>query len=200
MFDWWESLSTLQRIFGLVAVPSTIVMIVQTILVVVGFGDVDADVDGDVSDASLSDSSDGLALVSVRGIVAFFAIGGWTGIVMAHFQIHTFFVVLISVIAGFLALLFVAYMLKLTTKLQSKGNIEYKNAVGKFAKVYITIPADGRLGKVNLTLQGRFAECDAVTQDGETLKTGQTVVVNGLIDSNTLIVSLPEANNENQEK
>ncbi|NLT11917.1 MAG: hypothetical protein GXY06_05865 [Clostridiaceae bacterium] len=202
MFDWWESLSLLQRIFGIVAVPATIIMIIQTILVVIGVGDLDADVDvdGDVSDASFSDDSEGLALVSVRGIVAFFAVGGWTGIVMAQLEIHTFFVTLVALIAGILALLFVAFMIKLTKKLQADGKIDYKNAIGKNAKVYITIPADGRSGKVNLTLQGRFVECDAVTKDGQAIKPGINVVINGLDDSNTLIVSLPEANKENQEK
>lgn len=199
MFDWWESLSILQRIFGIMAVPATIIMIIQTILVVIGFGDVDTDIDGDVSDASFSEGSDGLALVSVRGIVAFFAIGGWTGIVMAHLQIHTFIVVLVSLVAGFFALLFVAFMIKLTTKLQANGNINYRNAIGKFAKVYITIPADGRSGKVNLTLQGRYVECEAVTKDGQAIKPGLTVIINGLVDNNTLIVSLPEANKETQE-
>lgn len=199
MFDWWESLSILQQVFGYVAIPATIVMIVQTILVIIGIGDGDADMDVDLADGDVSDGVDGLALVSIRGIVAFFAVGGWTGIVLGGTGIHIALVILISVVAGALALLTVGVILRSTRKLQDRGNIQLSNAVGKTATVYIAVPENGKSGKVNLTVQGRFSEFDAVTHSGKKLLPGQSVLVTGLENDNTLVVALKE-NQEGQQE
>ncbi len=53
--------------------------------------------------------------------------------------------------------------------------------------MYLTIPAGGQ-GKVSIILQERFSEFDAVSQNGETLKTGTEVTVIGLTEDNRLIV------------
>jgi membrane protein implicated in regulation of membrane protease activity len=193
MIQWWESLSLIQQIFGLIAIPSTVILIIQTILVLVGVGevegDVDVDFDTDAADGSdVAESANGFALISVRGIIAFLTVGGWTGIVIDSFGAHIAITLMVSLLAGFLALVAVAWLMHLTSKLQDKGNIALKNAVGKTAKVYIAIPETGKSGKVTLTLQGRFTECDAVTQSGKSLTPGQIVVVTGLVDANTLIV------------
>ena len=51
-----------------------------------------------------------------------------------------------------------------------------RNAIGANAKVYIPIPEQGHgEGKVTLYVQGRYAECDAVTTEPELLRTGTTV-------------------------
>ncbi len=201
MFDWWESLSVIQKIFGYMAIPGTVIMIVQTVLVIIGIGDGDADMDADIADGDVSDVSegpDGLALVSIRGVVAFFAVGGWTGILLDGMGLHVALTILISVVAGALALLAVGYILSATRKLQDRGNIQLANAVGKTAKVYITVPENGKSGKVNLTVQGRFSEFDAVTHSGKRLVPGQSVLVTGLEGENTLVVSLPEDEPEKQ--
>lgn len=193
MIEWWESLSLIQQIFGLIAIPSTVILIIQTILVMVGVGevegDVDVDFDADVADGThVADSANGFALISVRGIIAFLAVGGWTGIVLESAGAHIAVTLIVSLSAGFLALLAVAWLMRMTSKLQDKGNISLKNAVGKTAKVYIAIPETGKSGKVTLTFQGRYTECDAVTQSGTTLTPGELVIVTGLADANTLIV------------
>ncbi len=49
-------------------------------------------------------------------------------------------------------------------------------------------PLGGGLGKVNVLLQERYVECDAVTDEEEALITGAEVVVTGLTDDNKLVV------------
>ena len=49
MTEWWESLSTLVQVLYCIAVPSTLLLLLQTILSISGFG-------GD-SDVNLSDTS-----------------------------------------------------------------------------------------------------------------------------------------------
>ncbi len=197
MFDWWKELTFIQQIFGLIAIPSTVILIIQTILVMIGVGEVegDVDIDGDAGDISGgAESANGFALFSLRGIIAFLAVGGWTGVVLDSFGAHIAITITVSLLAGAIALIGVALLMKMTARLQEKGNIVLSNAVGKTAKVYITVPETGITGKVTLTLQGRFTECDAMTKAGKALLPGQLVRVIGTADENTLIVE--EANNE----
>ena len=209
MTAWWESLSALQRVFTCIALPATIILIIQTVLVLFGLGDHDMDT-GDGIDAgsahdgaglhdgaaghghdghSSHDGSSGLALFSIRGIFAFFTVGGWAGVVAAGLVASPFLSVVIALLCGTGALYGIAVLFKMTSQLQSAGNMSLMNAVGKTAKVYITIPGGGKgFGKVTLIFQERFTECDAVTQSMQSLKAGTPVVVIGMADENTLIV------------
>lgn len=205
MTAWWESLSALQRAFAYVAFPATFIMIIQTVLVLFGIGDSDMDT-GDGMDAGAIDggfdgaddanlgSADGLALFSIRGIVAFFTVGGWAGVLTAGIVASPFISVSVALVCGAVALYGIAVLFKITSKLQSAGNLSLENAIGKTAKVYITIPGGGKgIGKVVLTFQERFTECDAVTDKPGELKSGTLVTVVGLADENTLIVEpIPE--------
>ena len=97
--------------------------------------------------------------------------------------------VLISLVAGAAALVLTAWMFYAVLKLQNSGNVKLANAVGVEGEVYIPIPANNAgQGKVNLLLQGRWVECDAVTAGLEPLKTGQAVRVVGLQGGSVLIV------------
>jgi hypothetical protein len=206
---WWESLSGLQRVFAYVAIPATVIMILQTVLVLFGLGDNDADTgDGlDTGDAHDGfdgqddhDGHDGLALFSIRGIVAFFTIGGWAGVVTAGIVASPIISATAALFCGTAALIGIAVLFKLTARLQSAGNISLENAVGKKAKVYITIPGRGKgIGKIVLTFQERFMECDAVSDSPDALKTGTLVAVTGVADENTLIVNPIVENTEHMQ-
>jgi hypothetical protein len=91
---------------------------------------------------------------------------------------------------GFAAMLLVAAVMKLFLAMQSNGAIELENAVGLGGTVYLTIPgAGGGKGKVNVLLQERYAECDAVTGEAEPIPTGSEIVVTGVTEEGMLIVA-----------
>jgi len=209
MEEWWGSLSELQKVFAYFAIPATLVLIIQSVLVLFGIGhhDVEAghggmDVGHGYADAGHvhaghdhGEISDGFALFSIRGLVAFFSVGGWAGIVLDGAGANGAVTILVSLVAGFAAMLFIALLFHWTAKLQASGNIELHNAVGKDAKVYIPIPANEKgTGKVTLTLQERYVECDAITRAPRGLKTGEFVKVVAVTGENTLIVE-PETEN-----
>jgi hypothetical protein len=84
MLNWWNNLDLIQQIFAIFAVPATVILLIQTVLLLLGMGGEDG---GDMPDAvedeapDLAESSDaGLRIFTVRGLVAFFAVGGWVGI------------------------------------------------------------------------------------------------------------------------
>ena len=191
MAAWWNSLTGLQQIFACIGIPATLVLVVQTILLLFGIGDgSDADVDIDPDGFDISDAGDGgLVLFSIRGIVAMFCVAGWAGVVFVDLGLAPIPAVLLAILCGVAALFGIAYLMKAVLKLQSNGNIQIGGAVGKTGEVYIPIPAKGQgRGKINLTLQDRFIEVDAITRAEEPLKTGETVRVVSTDEAGLVVV------------
>jgi hypothetical protein len=64
------------------------------------------------------------------------------------------------------------------SKLTSSGNERIVNAIGCRGSVYIPIPPSGQgAGKVQLSMQNRIVEFQAVTDEPDRLRTGETVEV-----------------------
>lgn len=179
MANWWNSLTDLQRIFAFIGIPATLVLIVQTILLLFGIGDGDdpTDIDSDgIPDGDTGD--DGLTLFSVRGIVGMFCIAGWSGIVFIDLGLSSATAIVLALLCGAAALFGIAYLMKAVLKLQSNGTLQLGSAVGKTGQVYIPIPPKGTgRGKINIVVQDRYVELDAVTDSDDTLRTGETVRV-----------------------
>lgn len=257
MLLWWEGLTVLQKVFFTLAVPSTLILILQSVMVLIGLaggsdgdaghdggvdldgdgipddisggghidfdmdldadspdglfdgiGDMDADIDsigggevhidgaghahashvfGKVDNGTAH--STGLSLFTVRGITAFFAVGGWMGLTLTGKEVSPIPAIIIAFAAGAVALVGIAYIFKGIMLLQDSGNVEAENAVGKTAQVYLTIPASNLgKGKVTLVVQEKYVEFDACTRSGNSIKTGETVHVVDVLDDNTLVV------------
>lgn len=193
---WWSTLSLLQKIFFCVACASTLLLLIQIIMMIVGFGsdgDLDADgIDGGVdgfeeaADGLTLDSDVGLSLFTVKTLSSFFAIGGWVGFAVS--DLGNLPAILIALLSGTIALVGMAFIMKRLASLQSEGNINYSNAIGKIANVYLTIPANnGGCGKINLTLQERFIEANAITNDAEEIRTGAMVKIVSIIDDTFVV-------------
>ena len=199
MTEWWESLSTLSRVLYCIAVPSTLILLLQTIFSITGIGD-DADVNlSDTGDDICPNGDNGsvthvhgnfssLRLFTLQGIVAFFAVFGWVSIAAVSGGIPGVGAVTLGFVAGFFAMYGVAKLIQISGKLAENGTVDFRNAIGETAAVYIPIPPKGEgEGKVTLTLQGRFMECSAVSNEKELLKTGTVVRVTDL-NGETLVV------------
>ncbi len=203
MSEWLQTLTGVKQVFAYIALPATVILVLQTILLFFGIGDggVDTDVsdvgglgNGDISgDAVDSEFSggdaDGLAVFSIRGIVAMLCIGGWSGIVFIDAGLSNLLSIILAVVLGISALFGMAFLMRFLTRLQSSGNIIVENAVGKIGKVYLTIPSQMKgSGKINITIQDTYTEFDAVTFDLSEIKTGETVYVESVDEVGRLIV------------
>lgn len=163
MAEWYESLSVLEYVYFYVAIVATAFLVVQIVLMCFSFGS-DIDVDGDVE----VDLDPGVSIFTVKSLTAFFAVGGWAGLLMAALVPEYLWVSgIVALFAGVAAMFSVAFMIKGILKLQYDGTFQPEQLVGKKATVYVSIPAKrtGR-GKITLNAQGRFTEYDAVF-DGE---------------------------------
>lgn len=139
-------------------------------------------------DAKGHESSKLFAILSVRGIVAamaFFGIGGLTA--QAAKQSDTT-VLVIATACGVTAMYVVYWVMQALASLQADGTVRLGRAIGQPATVYLRIPGK-RLGagKIQINLQNRTMEYEAVTQ-GDALPTGARVVVVGVVNSETVEV------------
>ena len=171
MFDWLKSLSGLEIAYFIIACIGTVALLIQIVMMLIGAGgEADADFDTDTDgDGSLDTHTDtGVSLFTVKGLTAFFAIGGWTGMLMLSYNVGVAITVPVSVVAGLAAYFIVWALIRLVLKLQEDGTLNYASAIGLTATVYVSIPASrtGR-GKITLVLQGRYTELDAVTDETE---------------------------------
>ena len=207
MVVWWNSLSLVAQIFACIAIPTTLLLIVQTVLMLIGIGsesvgedgvlfgdadvDADADFDGDYFDGDVDVTGmDALRLFTVRGIIAFLVVFGWVGYGMENSGVKLWITMLVSTVGGFMMMAVLAFFVRPVMKLKNDGNLDNRNALGVSGKVYLTVPANRKgEGKVNVMLQGSFVERDAVTDENEDIPTGCEVVVTGVSGQTTLVVN-----------
>lgn len=206
----WFTADPLLAMLYILAIPATVILILQTIMLLFGMGGEDGELESDVSglgDADAGDLADdlpddadieseggfdgdtGLRLFTVRGMVAFFSVGGWAGIAAHKLGAHPLLTAAIALAMGTAALFTVAMFFKLIPRIRHNGTMKLSNAVGSVGEVYITIPAKGEgSGKVNVILQSQLSELTAVTYADRPLKYGEKIRVTGTIGENTLIV------------
>lgn len=194
MLAWWNELSNLQQIFGVVAIPATLILIIQLVLMLIGFADQDGDMDASDHDFHVHDLNSGdhddhgchvehgdshaIKLFTLRSIIAFLAVGGWTGLVLDGLKLPVPATIAIALLAGGCALYGIAWLVNLAFRMQASGNVNYENAVGLIGEVYLRIPALNKgIGKVNIILQERLCEIEASTPFERDIMTGESVVV-----------------------
>lgn len=213
MQAWWDALDLLGKVFALIAIPSTLILVVQTVLMFIGLGgdggidadiDVDADIPDDVSSGGIFgddvpggtdiDSIDGidepgLKILSFRTIIAFLAVFGWVGLELVRREVSSIIAISVAIASGLAIMFAVAFLIRELFRLQSNGNTDINNAVGMSGTAYIPIPADrSGKGKVTVTFQNSTHELDAVTDEQVDIPSYSEVLVIGVTGKDTLIV------------
>ena len=205
---WWNGMITLQKVLFIIACATTLIMIIQIILMLVGAGsngfesaegdlvggsdfDGDAGFDGG-SDLAQSDlGAFGMKLLGMRSITAFLCIFSWIGYTCAYLM-DWWWAVLIGVGAGLVASLLVAFLMTMVEKTQTDGTTNIRRAVGSGAEVYLRIPAErSGTGKINVIVQERMVEVNAVTDEKEDIPTGAAVIVDSVVSDGLVVVKKP---------
>ncbi|MGE0020431.1 MAG: hypothetical protein AB7S72_12245 [Draconibacterium sp.] len=185
----WSELGIFEQIFWVVAIPATVVFLVLLGMTIFG-GDVsDSDVSTDV-DGSLADGdSIPFQFLSLKNIVAFFAVFGWSGVGFINAGMAAWLVIILAAICGLLMMLAMAALFYFMSKLAENGTLKMKNAVGKLGEVYLVIPANrGGMGKVQLNVQGSLRTLDALTDENSAIPTNSIIEVLDVIDEQILLV------------
>ncbi len=198
MFEWWGALSTLLKALYCITIPSTLILIIQTVMVLLGFDDggTDADIDisdipDDISDVDNDfDVSDFAAMrfFTLQTTIAFLTVFGWSSIVSLQSGCNTFLSMIIGAVLGLFSMFLVAKLVQLSSKLQENGTQNLRYALGKNATVYISIPKNNTgNGKVTFTLQSTFTEHEAITFGDEDLKVGTEVRIVDIVGDKLVV-------------
>ncbi len=185
---WWSALSVAEKVYWLIALPATAVFLFQLVLTFFG-GDADhLDVSADHDVAFDSDHGIGFQFLSIKNLVGFFAIFGWTGIALLSGGKGLGTTIIASVFAGLAMMVIMATIVYYLGKLTEHNVLNLNNAKGKIGTVYLRIPAERKgMGKVQINVQG-FQTLNAITDSKEEIKTGAVVEVLDSINNEVLLV------------
>lgn len=180
-----ENLEPLLKTFWFVAIPASLIFIIQTIMTFSG-ADVsdglDADFDGDLSGTDAP-----FQLFSLRNLINFLLGFSWTGISFYTTISNKPILVILSLVVGggFVYLFFI--IIRQIQKLAEDNSFKIINTLNKTAEVYLTIPENKKgKGKIMISVNGAFHELEAMTENDK-IQTGSVVKV-VRIENNILIV------------
>lgn len=185
-------------LFVLCAVIGGTILVCQFVLTLVGFGhdvgdmahDVSVDVHTDVA-AAPHDGADAhgdesgqhgsswlFGVISFRTLVAATAFFGLAGLAADSAGLDLLKQLVLALVSGAGAMFAVHALVKQMGRLNQDQTLKVQRAIGRVGTVYIPIPAQkASSGKIQLSLQNRVVEYEAITQGNEKLATGAKVRV-----------------------
>ncbi len=191
--------NALENAYFYVALGATVFFILQSVFTFLGVGDnfeLDADFDGelDIDAGAIDGISMTFHLFTVRGIISFFMIFGWSGFILTNAGYNDLTVLMISLGTGSFMLLLIALIYYFFKRIEQEGNMNIFDAVGKQGSVYIPIPKRNEgLGKVQMIVGESLRTLDAVSKK-DPIKTGTQVKVVGIINEMLEVEEIKEEN------
>ncbi len=186
--SWWQAMTSFEKIFWAAALLFSLLFLIQLVLsFITGDGDTSM---GDADEYISGDDGIGHQFFTIKNMIAFFTIFGWTGIACIKGGMGKGLTIVIAVLAGSVVVLIMAFLFRSMSKLKQSGTLQLKNAVGLIAETYLFVPA-GRagFGKVHIKVQGSLHELQAITDDEEQITTGKLVKVVEVINDSVLLVT-----------
>ena len=185
--EWWNSLDTIRQIYWGIAIPFSLIFLIQMVLTFIGGEmEIDGDADFDVE----GDSGVGFQFFTLKNFIGFFTIFSWSRIAALDSDYSTATTLIISTISGLIMMTLMASLFYFFSKLTDSGTMNINNAKGAIAEVYMRIHGNrSNIGKVLVKVQGSLRELEAITDDEEDLPTGSVVNVKDVINDNILLVS-----------
>jgi membrane-bound ClpP family serine protease len=180
-----ESLPTLLKSFWYIAIPTSLIFLIQTIITFSGL-DIADGFDTDF-DAHLHDGGD-FQFFSLRNLINFLLGFSWTGISFySTIGEQPWFLITLAFVVGVLFVLLFFFVIKQVQKLAEDNSFKITNTLDKTAEVYLTIPENktGK-GKIMISVNGAFHELEAMTENNR-IPSGSAVKVIK-IENNILIV------------
>lgn len=180
---WWQTLSSLEQVFWVLAVLSSGFFLFSTLMSLIGFDGFETDIDSEPTQDSGGEIAE---FLSFRNIVAFVLGFSWAG-VLFYSRLQVISLVL-AVIIGLGFAVLNHWLMKKLQGLESSGNSNLSEAIGQEARVSVQIDAKMQSkGKVVVRVGNRELELLAITEDAQSLRRGDVVQVYGIEDNIVLV-------------
>lgn len=171
--EFLEQADSLLRTFWYVALPTSLIFLIQTIMTFVGLDSAD----GASTDLNMHTDADSghFQVFSLRNLINFLLGFSWSGISFYEVISNKYILVFICIQVGlaFVGLFFV--ILKQMQKLSEDNTFKLEDTLQKTADVYLNIPAQrSGTGKVMVSVKGAVHELGAIT-DGDRIESGAVV-------------------------
>lgn len=186
MTDFFNNLDPLLATFWYVAIPTSLIFLIQTIMTFIGADaseGLEADFDGNLEGVEAP-----FQLFSLRNLINFLLGFSWTGISFYTVVPNKFFLLGLALLVGFAFVYLFFIIIKQVRKLAEDNSFKIEDTLNKTAEVYLPIPGQkSGKGKVMISVKGAFHELDAMTAEDRIASNAIVRVV--AIDSNILIVT-----------
>ena len=181
------SLEPLLRMFWYIALPTSGIFLIQTILTFVGGHHPSDGIDADFQGGSDGEGAP-FQLFSLRNLINFLLGFSWTGISFFELISNTLVLVLVSFVVG-LSFVYVFFLVsKQIQKLAEDNSFKITDTLNKSADVYLAIPERKKgKGKIMISIKGSFHELDAMTEN-ERIASGSVVKIVRIENDSILIV------------
>lgn len=186
MSEWFSELTSLQKVYWVVTGISTVIFVFVLITAFIGgdtddIGDVDAEMD--------ADTGAGFQFFTLKNLVAFFTIFGWSGIASIDAGNSKTTTILISLGCGLVMMVIMAALFYYISKLVSSGTLKMDNALHAIGEVYLTVGANrSSIGKIQVKVQGALRELEALTDYEKDLVQGNVIKVIEVAKNGILII------------
>lgn len=188
MKEFFDGMSIMEQSYWVIALIGSVIFIFIMISSFLG-GDVNSDMEMDGTDFEADDGGAGFQFFTLKNLIAFFTIFGWTGIVCIDYDLSSGLTLIIAIIAGIIMMLATSSLFYFMHNLAESGTLQMKNAIGVIGEVYLPIGARrSKTGKVQIKVQGSLRELEAITDEEKDLATGTVVKVSDIISTELLLV------------
>lgn len=178
MDAWWSSLSAAQQVLWGIGIFSSVMLVIQMGLSLIGMDHHDTDVGQGHSAASPDhDHTPLFRFFTIRTALAFGTGLGWGGLMLISWGIPQWLAIFLAVGIGLGFVVGVIGLMGLFVSLATSGSVDLDQAVDHQGEVTLAIPGYGSgYGKMLLSIQGRSIEIEAYTR-GADIRRGTRVRV-----------------------
>lgn len=187
MIETFQSLAPVLKLYWYIAIPVSVIFIIQTIMTFVGadsFDGVEANFDGDLETGDTP-----FQLFSFRNLINFLLGFSWAGISFFKEISDTTVLMLVATAIGVVFIFMFFFIIRSLQKLAENNSFDISNTVDKTAEVYLTVPANktGK-GKILVSVNGAVHELEAITEKEMAINSGAMVKVVKIENENIVVV------------
>lgn len=182
----FDGLDALLRTFWFIAIPTSLIFIIQTVMTFMGADASDGlqpDFDGDLGNTDAP-----FQLFSLRNLINFLLGFSWTGISFYSTITEPFLLIIIAVAVGALFVYLFFVIIRVVQRLAEDNSFQINSTLHMTGEVYVPIPGhkNGK-GKIMISVKGAYHELEAMTEN-DAIPSGTVVKVVRIEHQNLLIV------------
>jgi hypothetical protein len=182
----FDSLEPLLRTFWFIAIPTSLIFIIQVVMTFMGVDAADG-IEPDFN-SNLDGADAPFQLFSLRNLINFLLGFSWAGISFFNIISNGPLLILLSLAVGAFFVYMFFLIIRQIQKLAEDNSFKITNTLHKTADVYLTIPGNKNgKGKIMISVKGAFHELEAMTEQDK-ITSGSVVKVVRIESGNILIV------------